>query len=128
MRGGAAGAGKRGMAAQAGALSRAAGAVKNTHLRAERSRARRPRKRRSRFVRGFCNAGAAAACARASVQAACALGPAPLGRRCTCGLGPATARAFSLPPLPLPEFFFGGWVCRVVHERLRALVPALGGD
>ena len=47
-RGGAASTGKRGMAAQAGALSQAAGAVKNTHLRAERSRARRPRKQRFR--------------------------------------------------------------------------------
>ena len=40
----------------------------------------------------------------------------------------ATARAFSLPPLLLREFFFGEWVGMVVHERLRALVPALGGD
>ncbi len=36
----------------------------------------------------------------------------------------ATVRAFSSPPLLLCEFFFGGWVGRVVHERLRALEPA----
>ena len=40
----------------------------------------------------------------------------------------ATVRAFSSPPLLLREFFFGGWVGMVVKERLRALVPALGGD
>ena len=39
----------------------------------------------------------------------------------------ATARAFSSPPLHLREFFFEESVGRVVHERLRALVPALGG-
>ena len=40
----------------------------------------------------------------------------------------ATARAFSSPPLLLREFFLKGRVGRVVNERLRALVPVLGGD
>ena len=40
----------------------------------------------------------------------------------------ATARAFSSPPLLLRDFFFGGRVGRVVHERVWALEPAVGGD
>ena len=61
MRGGAAGAGKRGMAAHGAVTSGCGGAVKTTHLRAERSRAHKPRKRHSRFE---FNAGVAAACAK----------------------------------------------------------------
>ncbi len=47
---------------------------------------------------------------------------------CTYGAPEAAAREFSLPPLLLREFFFEESVGRVVHERLRALEPALGGD
>ena len=84
---------------------------------AQKGAARRPRKRFRRFVRGFCNAGAAAACALRQRPAACAVRAAR----------EAAARAFSLPPLLLREFFFEESVGRVVHERLRALEPALGG-
>ena len=105
------------------------GAVENTRLCAERGRAHKPRKRRSRFVGGICNVGVAAASARARVQPLARCGPAPWGRRRTRDLmREATARAFSSPPLLLREFFFGGRVGRVVHERLRALEPAVGGD
>jgi len=46
---------------------------------------------------------------------------------CTYGAPEAAAREFSLPPLLLREFFFEESVGSVVYERLRALVPALGG-
>jgi len=103
--------------------------VKNTHLRAERGRARRPRKRRSRFVRGFCNAGAAAACARASVQPLARCGPAPVKEEMHVRIGrPRPRRARYRRRLCFcANFFFEESVGRVVHERLRALVPALGG-
>ena len=66
---------------------------------------------------------------RAPASAASTLRARAVGEGADARLGPeATARAFSLPPLLLRDFFFGESMGRVVHERLRALEPAVGGD
>ena len=79
-----------------------------------------------RFLQCRCCCGV---CARQRPGRLRAAGPRRWGGGARADWAPeATARAFSSPPLHLREFFFGGWVDRVVHERLRALEPALGGD